>query len=190
MNLVFIIQLIVTPVMLSVTALPMVASLNISIPMVIHDASSPTRPIHQAKRTRRTNLHQLSRRNQRGVPNSYPKRYTSTEVKEIIGEALQITHEPRSWERPLTWMAWQESHDEAFAVDGQSAKNATLSGKSEHAEGLMQMVPSTFRRHATKDIGTRLTIRQRRSGIFTVVMAALIGFLAYFAPTNITVIDM
>ena len=55
--------------------------------------------------------------------------------------ALRITHEPRSWLSPLLWMAWRESRDNPRAV----AYESTAMG---YAEGLMQMVPSTFEAHA------------------------------------------
>ena len=55
--------------------------------------------------------------------------------------ALKITHEPRTWLQPLLWLAWRESRNNPRAV----AYESTAMG---YAEGLMQMVPSTFEAHA------------------------------------------
>lgn len=55
--------------------------------------------------------------------------------------ALKITHAPHSWLSPLLWIAWRESRDNPRAV----AYESTAMG---YAEGLMQMVPSTFEAHA------------------------------------------
>ena len=60
--------------------------------------------------------------------------------------ALRITHEPRSWLQPLLWLAWRESRDNPRAV----AYESTAGG---YAEGLMQMVPSTFAAHALPGMG-------------------------------------
>ncbi len=56
-------------------------------------------------------------------------------------QALKITHEPRSWLQPLLWLAWRESGDNPHAV----AYEGTAGG---YAQGLMQMVPTTFAAHA------------------------------------------
>ena len=50
-------------------------------------------------------------------------------------------------------MAWQESKFYARAVDGVPARLANRYGATEHAEGLMQVVPSTFKRHEEKGMG-------------------------------------
>ncbi len=56
-------------------------------------------------------------------------------------QALRITHEPRSWLQPLLWLAWRESRDNPGAV----AYESTAMG---YAQGLMQMIPTTFQAHA------------------------------------------
>ena len=56
-------------------------------------------------------------------------------------KALKITHAPRSWLQPLLWIAWRESSDNPRAV----AYEGTAGG---YAQGLMQMVPTTFRAYA------------------------------------------
>ena len=80
-----------------------------------------------------------------------PVRFTPAQVSSYIHAALRITHEPQTWAKPLRWIAWQESRFYAHTVDGVAVTNATLSGQSEHAEGLMQVVPTTFARHAMRD---------------------------------------
>ena len=55
--------------------------------------------------------------------------------------ALKITRAPRSWLGPLLWIAWRESRDNPRAV----AYEGTAGG---YAQGLMQMVPTTFAAHA------------------------------------------
>ena len=62
-------------------------------------------------------------------------------VRQVLAKALRITHKPRAWLQPLMWMAWQESKDHAYAVD---AVSVTEAGIAQHAEGLMQVLPSTF----------------------------------------------
>jgi soluble lytic murein transglycosylase-like protein len=79
-------------------------------------------------------------------------RYSSAEVSHYIREALRITHSPESWSRPLYWMAYQESRFYVCAVDGEVVRNVNLAGESQHALGLMQVVPSTFQRHAIRDM--------------------------------------
>lgn len=60
--------------------------------------------------------------------------------------ALRLTHEPRSWLQPLLWLAWRESGDNPRAV----AYESTAMG---YAQGLMQMVPTTFAAHALPGMG-------------------------------------
>ncbi len=55
--------------------------------------------------------------------------------------AMRITHAPRSWLGPLLWIAWRESRDNPHAV----AYEDTAMG---YAQGLMQMVPTTFAAYA------------------------------------------
>ncbi len=69
-------------------------------------------------------------------------------VKQIIEKALTITNHPHTWTRPLLWMAWQESKFHANAVDGKWVRLADYQGDTEHAEGLMQVLPTTFAAHA------------------------------------------
>ena len=64
-----------------------------------------------------------------------------TSVRCTMLRAIRITHAPRSWLGPLLWIAWRESRDNPRAV----AYESTAMG---YAEGLMQMVPSTFEAHA------------------------------------------
>ena len=64
-----------------------------------------------------------------------------TSVRCTMLRAIRITHAPRSWLGPLLWIAWRESRDNPRAV----AYESTAMG---YAQGLMQMVPSTFAAHA------------------------------------------
>ena len=84
------------------------------------------------------------------VPTESTTQYTSAQVSSFINTALRITHKPQSWSKPLYWIAWQESKFYARAVDGKPAKKADLKGDSEHAEGLMQVLPTTFRQFALR----------------------------------------
>lgn len=77
-------------------------------------------------------------------------KYSRQQVTDFIKASLIITHEPRSWEKPLLWMAWRESRFYVRAVDGTPAANVDLAGDAENALGLMQVVPSTFRAHAMR----------------------------------------
>ena len=79
-------------------------------------------------------------------------RYTSAQVSRYIVQALRITHKPLSWAKPLYWLAYHESRFYTHAVDGVAAQNADFAGHAEHAEGLFQIVPTTFYRHAKKDM--------------------------------------
>ncbi len=58
-----------------------------------------------------------------------------------IRRAIRLTHAPKAWLQPLLWLAWRESRDDPHAV----AYEGTSGG---YAEGLMQMLPSTFAAHA------------------------------------------
>lgn len=109
-----------------------------------HDDMKPNRAATPAKHDARHSPLRLAK------PHTLPVRFTSAQVSGYIHTALQITHEPQSWTRPLYWMAWQESRFYARAVDGVPARLANRYGDAEHAEGLMQVVPSTFDRHAVK----------------------------------------
>ena len=60
--------------------------------------------------------------------------------------AMRITHAPRSWLGPLLWIAWRESRDNPRAV----AYESTAMG---YAQGLMQMVPTTFAAYALPGMG-------------------------------------
>ena len=66
-------------------------------------------------------------------------------VKQIIEKALTITHTPKSWAKPLRWIAWQESKDKPNAYGKTPVRNADWNGDTEHALGLMQTLPTTFR---------------------------------------------
>ena len=67
--------------------------------------------------------------------------YHPLTTKQILLAALRIDHEPRTWVKALIWLAWQESKDKAHAAD---AVQVWSDGRWQHAEGLMQMLPSTF----------------------------------------------
>lgn len=69
-----------------------------------------------------------------------PKRFCRT-VRCDIRRAMALTHTPRSWLSALLWLAWRESSDNPRAI----AYEGTAGG---YAEGLMQMLPSTFAAHA------------------------------------------
>lgn len=62
-------------------------------------------------------------------------------VRMTIRTAIQITHVPASWIGPLIWIAYKESTDNPSAM----AQEGTYGG---YAEGLMQMLPSTFDAYA------------------------------------------
>ena len=68
------------------------------------------------------------------------RRYCAS-VRCTMLRAMKITRAPRSWLQPLLWIAWRESRDNPRAV----AYESTAMG---YAQGLMQMVPSTFQAHA------------------------------------------
>ncbi len=69
-------------------------------------------------------------------------------IREVIKKALMLTNEPTSWVKPLLWLAWQESKFHANAVDGKWVRLADRQGDTEHAEGVMQVLPTTFTAHA------------------------------------------
>ncbi len=62
-------------------------------------------------------------------------------IRCTMRKAIRLTHAPTSWLQPLLWLAWRESRDNPRAV----AYEGTAGG---YAEGLMQMLPSTFAAHA------------------------------------------
>lgn len=68
---------------------------------------------------------------------------TETAVQKIVQTALQVTHHPMSWKRPLVWMMFRESTDQPRAIAWEGIGN-------EYALGLMQMLPSTFHEHQFK----------------------------------------
>lgn len=62
-------------------------------------------------------------------------------IRCTMRRAIRLTHAPTNWLQPLLWLAWRESRDNPRAV----AYEGTAGG---YAEGLMQMLPSTFAAHA------------------------------------------
>ena len=62
-------------------------------------------------------------------------------IRCTMRRANRLTHAPTSWLQPLLWLAWRESRDNARAVAYEGTAGA-------YAEGLMQMLPSTFAAHA------------------------------------------
>ena len=80
-------------------------------------------------------------------------RYTSSQVVGYICQALRLTHHPRTWVKPLYWMAYQESRFYRHSVDGTPAMQADLQGNEEYAMGLFQVLPTTFQRHEMKRMG-------------------------------------
>jgi len=122
-----------------------------SIPMLstpaVHAEKKKALKIKKSKDVNRMNStkHERSDDTPRAVT-----QYTASQVTEFISTALRATHEPRSWSRPLYWIAYQESRFMARAVDGTPAMNADVIHHSEHAIGLFQVLPSTFLRHSLK----------------------------------------
>ncbi len=91
--------------------------------------------------------------------------------------AIRITHAPRSWLGPLLWIAWRESRDNPRAV----AYEGTAGG---YAEGIMQMVPSTFEEHALPKM------KNIWSPLDNTVSSIRYIASRYGAPTNIPGIEM
>ncbi len=70
-----------------------------------------------------------------------PHLSVSAEAARAIRLALRIAHEPRTWSRPLEWLAFRESTDNPRAIAYEGVGNET-------AQGLFQVLPSTFAAHA------------------------------------------
>ena len=71
----------------------------------------------------------------------WPAHLSNRQVKYVIRKALIITKEPLSWQKPLIWLAFRESTNRPLATAWEGVGN-------EYAEGLMQMLPTTFKEHA------------------------------------------
>ncbi len=88
-------------------------------------------------------IHGVRRRAHRSSPRrtSALVRHTCHSVRCTMLRAIRLTGAPVTWLHPLLWLAWQESRNNPGAM----AQEGTIGG---YAEGLMQMLPSTFQAHA------------------------------------------
>ena len=93
--------------------------------------SAAHRVIHAVRRRRTRSPHRTS----------VIVRHTCHSVRCTMLRAIRLTGAPVTWLQPLLWLAWRESRNNPGAM----AQEGTSGG---YAEGLMQMLPTTFAAHA------------------------------------------
>ena len=103
------------------------------LPHAAHRPSVATaqRLIHAARRRAHRPTHRTS----------VMVRHTCHSVRCTMLRAIRLTGAPVTWLHPLLWLAWRESRNNPAAM----AQEGTIGG---YAEGLMQMLPTTFDAHA------------------------------------------
>ena len=99
------------------------------------------RPDYRTRFMREWIHRQHKRRRSSGRPRKRSAALQHQGVTFDLVEALRLTREPMSWLSWLKLLASRESSDNPRAVGYESVAGA-------HAEGLMQMLPSTFVAHA------------------------------------------
>lgn len=101
-------------------------------------------PVHRGwiKRVRRSQRERRSTKKRSAkMRRSSVRPSAGAEAARVIRLALRITHEPRSWIHSLEWLAFRESTNNPSAVAYEGVGNET-------AQGLFQVLPTTFMAHA------------------------------------------
>lgn len=121
---------------------------NILLPPTLareyNDTSALVKAIVQKKKTVKKSQEQVGDivvRRKKAVSKRSSRKNKSMTVRRAIEEAVAITHVPPSWVQPMKWIAFRESTNNPRAV-------AYESTCGEYAQGLMQMIPTTFAAYA------------------------------------------